>query len=64
MAIKESDPRYVAGQSDHDDDMTDAEWVEAYGEYACPHDDVEGDDNVPTEYTCRTCGDTWNGGAE
>lgn len=30
----------------------------------CPHDDVEGDDNVPTTYTCRDCGDVWNGGAE
>lgn len=28
---KESDPRYEAGVSEHDDDMTDEEWFEAYG---------------------------------
>ncbi|WP_143015808.1 hypothetical protein [Microbacterium sp. 77mftsu3.1] len=30
--IKESDPRYEPGVSDVDDDMTDEEWVEAFGE--------------------------------
>lgn len=30
----------------------------------CMHDDVEGDDAVPTNYRCADCGDTWNGGAE
>lgn len=29
--IKSADPRYVPGVSEHDDDMTDAEWVEAMG---------------------------------
>lgn len=28
---KETDPRYEAGVSEFDDDMTDAEWFEAYG---------------------------------
>ncbi|USH44457.1 hypothetical protein SEA_CASSITA_126 [Microbacterium phage Cassita] len=30
---KNHDPRYIPGVSEMDDDMTDAEWVEAYGEY-------------------------------
>lgn len=29
--IKDADPRYVAGVSAYDDDMTDDEWVQAYG---------------------------------
>lgn len=29
--IKEADPRYVPGISENDDDMTNAEWVEAMG---------------------------------
>lgn len=28
---KTTDPRYVRGASQHDDDMTDAEWATAYG---------------------------------
>lgn len=31
MTIKESDPRYIAGVSEVDDDMSDEEWVEAMG---------------------------------
>lgn len=46
-------------------DALSAHYLESRGApAACPHDDVEGDDNVPTNYTCRMCGDTWNGGAE
>lgn len=32
MTTKNEDPRYVPGVSEHDDDMTDAEWNEAMGE--------------------------------
>ncbi len=30
--IKEQDERYLPGVSEVDDDMTDAEWIEAYGQ--------------------------------
>jgi hypothetical protein len=64
-SAKEADPRYVPGASESDDDMTDAEWAEAYGspddEDGCPghpDDDWSINANLPagvTHFCDGTC---------